>query len=468
MQQLSELSNLMSQHINWVGTALFVGFGSWQVISKKRKSAHAQKSLKKSSPQSQGTAQSAPLVEPIGLHPEFDRGLCISCGTCTAACPEGKVIQMIQGRPELVSPGKCVGHGECERVCPQDAISLVFGTRKRGKNIPRITANYESNVPGLYIAGELGGMGLIRNAIKQGTLAAQHALGEIEKTQTPKTQKTDVDLVIVGAGPAGLAAALSAIEKKKSYLCIEQGSFGGTVYNYPRQKIVMTLPAQLPVIGIMKFRGHQVSKEELLEFWQNTKTKTGLVIQEQTRFEKLVSDTGIFRVTANGKEITAKKVILAMGVRGTPRKLGIPNEDLAKVAYQLIDADQYQDQDIAIVGAGNSALEAAQSLAEAKLRNRVTLLVRGDALDRANEKNIEKVSALVKQGRITILYRTSVSGLTADTLLVKNGEGVIQTLPNHFLLVLAGTEMPDKLLTSLGIQIDTKFGETLGKGSTNA
>ncbi|MGK5090136.1 NAD(P)-binding domain-containing protein [Bdellovibrionota bacterium FG-2] len=281
MQQLNELSNLtyiMSQHIHWVGTALFVGFGSWQVIAKKRNKSHA------------APVPSTQVLEPIGLHPEFDRALCISCGSCAAACPEEKVIQMIQGRPELVPPSKCVGHGECERICPGGAISLVFGTRTRGKNIPRISASYESNVSGLYVAGELGGMGLIRNAIKQGTLAARHAIQMLDPSK-----KTDVDLLIVGAGPAGFAAALAALEKKKTYLCIEQGSLGGTVYNYPRQKIVMTHPAQLPLIGTMKFRGNHVSKEELLEFWQNAKARTGLKIQEQTRFEKLVTEDGMPR-----------------------------------------------------------------------------------------------------------------------------------------------------------------------------
>ncbi len=181
--------------------------------------------------------------EPMTLHPEIDESLCSGCAACTRVCPEGDIIKMVNHKAVLVSPTKCVGHGECERSCPMEAITLVFGTKTRGMDIPRLSKNYETNVSGLYIAGELGGMGLIRNAIKQGALAARHALLNLPNV------KADVDLLVVGAGPAGIAASLAAIAEKKSYLCIEQNSFGGTVYNFPRQKIVMSYEFVLPIMG---------------------------------------------------------------------------------------------------------------------------------------------------------------------------------------------------------------------------
>ena len=149
----------------------------------------------------------------------------------------------------------------CEVSCPFEAISLVYGTSTRGMDLPRISTDYETNVPGLYIAGELGGMGLIRNAVKQGKFAAEHAAKNLKKV------KCDVDITIIGAGPAGLSASLTARNKKVNYVCLEQNSFGGTVYNFPRQKVVMSQPFELPIVGEVKFPSHKVSKEDLLGVW---------------------------------------------------------------------------------------------------------------------------------------------------------------------------------------------------------
>ena len=111
------------------------------------------------------------LAEPASLHPVIDRNLCIGCKSCVYACPQQlghNVLGIYHGKAELLEPANCIGHGACKKVCPVNAISLVFGTETRGVDIPQIDDNFETNVEGLFIAGELGGMGLIRNAIEQG------------------------------------------------------------------------------------------------------------------------------------------------------------------------------------------------------------------------------------------------------------------------------------------------------------
>lgn len=338
--------SFISGHIIELLFVLLIGFAFRQIIRREKQHKEAKKLIAK--------AVKSGLNEPLTLHPEIDPALCAGCGSCTKVCPEGEVIKLVNHKAVLVSPTKCVGHGECERACPMDAITLVFGTKTRGMDIPRLSKDYETNVPGLYIAGELGGMGLIRNAIKQGILASDHALENLP------SESADYDLLIVGAGPAGLASGLNAIAKKKKYLCIEQNSFGGTVYNFPRQKIVMSHPFDLPLFGTSKFKDHKVSKEELLELWTRVKAKTGLKIKEQTKFEALERKGNIFSIKTNSGSFTAKKVVLALGVRGSPRRLGVPGEESAKVTYNLLDPEQYKTKNVIVVGGGNAGVEAAQ------------------------------------------------------------------------------------------------------------
>jgi thioredoxin reductase (NADPH) len=424
----------------------------WNQITKKNKrEAFAKKALKK--------AIAANADEPLTLHPEINPALCAGCGACTRVCPEGDILGMIHHKAVLVSPTKCVGHGECEKACPFNAITLVFGTKTRGIDIPRLNSNYETNVPGLYIVGELGGMGLIRNAVKQGVMACEDAFKKLAPIA-----KMQYEVFIVGAGPAGLASALACVAHKKTYFCIEQNSFGGTVYNFPRQKIVMTAPAHLPLIGEMKFKGSKVTKEELLAYWNNIRKKAGIKIHEKTTFQNLEKIDGGFKIVTDNGEFTAQKVILGMGVRGSPRRLGLANEDLPKVTYNLIDPEQYQNSDILVVGGGNAGVEAAQYLAHPKYKNRVTLSVRGSDFDRCNDENKRLINEMAKKSLLQIWFQSSVDEIHADHLVVKHGEDR-KTLPNQYLFIYAGAEMPQKFLMSLGIQIEKKFGEALTKSS---
>ncbi|MFK7874056.1 MAG: NAD(P)-binding domain-containing protein [Oligoflexales bacterium] len=391
--------------------------------------------------------------EPQSLHPVIDPALCAGCGACLRACPEGQILKLVGDRARLVSPTACVGHGECEAACPFGAITLVFGTKTRGMELPRVNKNYETNVQGLYIAGELGGMGLIRNATKQGRLAAYHAIENLDSSLI-----ADVDVLIVGSGPAGLTAALACKEKKVSHLCLEQGQFGGSIANFPRQKLVMSYPLELPIVGSYKFRQNKVTKEELMELWTGLRGKLRLNVDENHRFVNLASDGDIFEVETSQKMIRARKVILAMGVRGTPRKLGLPNEDLPKVTYNLLEPEQYQNCHISIVGGGNAAVEAAQRLGDVHLKNKVRLLVRGDLLDRCNEENKAILMTYVEKRRVKVHYNTSVDSIEKETITIVSQDEK-RTIENHYLFVFAGAELPFKFLKDLGIKIDVKHGE---------
>lgn len=431
---------------------LFMAYLAWFGIRKRDKhEKEAKKKLKE--------AVDKKMDQPTTLHPKIDPNLCGGCGACVTACPEGEIIKLIHHKAVLVTPTKCVGHGECEIACPLDAIKLVFGTKERGMQLPRVNTNYETNVSGLYIAGELGGMGLIRNAVKQGKLAAEHAMSKA-KSGSGSAQH---DLLIIGAGPAGLSAACTASSSKANYMVIEQAKFGGTIYNFPKQKVVMSYPLEFPGVGTVKFPRNKVSKEEILAVWNGIRKKQNLKIKENVKFIDLKKKGGVFQVETSTGVMTAKKVIMCLGSRGSPRKLGIPNEESTKVTYNLLDPDQYKQRWIAVVGGGNAGVEAAQYLAKPSRRNKVFLLVRGDQLDRCNEDNQNIIFAMEKKKQVVISWNTSVTEVQKDYIVVDK-EGRKLRLQNDFLFIFAGAELPFKFLESLGIVIDTKHGEAVKTG----
>ena len=392
------------------------------------------------------------LSEPASLHPIIDRNKCIGCKSCVFACPQQlghNVLGIFHGKAELLEPANCIGHGACKKVCPENAITLVFGTERRGVDIPQVDDHFETNIKGLYIAGELGGMGLIRNAIEQG----KAAVNELAKT-LPKKSSSDYQLIIVGAGPAGLAATLSAQKLGIKYRTIDQDSLGGTVFQYPRGKVVMTQPVDLPLVGKMKF--HETSKEQLLEFWQEVEKNTQIKIHYRENVLKVEPGANAFSVKTSKGEYRTDKVLLSIGRRGTPRKLGVPGEDLPKVVYRLIDPEQYINQKVLIVGGGDSALEAALAIADVE-GSEVSLSYRSESFSRAKAKNRDKIAQYSEQGKIKLYLPSNLKSVEPDTMTL-DYQGEMLTLPNDAIIINAGGILPTGFLKEIGIQVDTKYG----------
>jgi thioredoxin reductase (NADPH) len=390
------------------------------------------------------------INEPVSLHPTINASLCVGCSECVKACPEKdwNVLGMIDGKAELINPGDCIGHGACRTSCPVNAISLVFGTAKRGVDIPVLTPEFETNVPGIFVAGELGGMGLIRNALVQGTEAVEAIARRRQRRQGM------ADVLIVGAGPAGFAASLTAMSLGLKYITLEQESLGGCVFQYPRAKLVMTSPVEVPIIGKLKIT--QTSKEELLEFWQNVEKKTGVAIRYRERVESITPRGGGFLVRTSKAQYAASSVLLAIGRRGTPRKLGVPGEELSKVVYRLVDPEQYAGQRVLVVGGGDSALEAASSIAEST-DARVALSYRGEAFVRAKARNVERLESARRTGRLHVVMRSQVRQIAPDAVVVEQS-GKLMRLPNEAVIVAAGGLVPTDFLKYVGVQVQTKFG----------
>lgn len=391
----------------------------------------------------------AGLTEPASLHPIIDPVLCVGCKACVEACPEKNVLGMIRGKAELIGPTHCIGHGACKVACPFGAIILVFGTEKRGLDIPLVKPTFETNVPGVFIAGELGGMGLIRNAVTQG----HQAVDSIRKLKG--IGKGDVlDLVVIGAGPAGFSASLAAMEHKLRSVTLEQETLGGTVSHYPRGKVVMTSPAVLPLYGKTKF--NETTKEDLMAFWQGVEKKTGVKINYSERVESVTRQQNIIEVKTQRSTYKTLGVLLAIGRRGTPRKLGVPGEDVSKVVYRLIDAEQYKGKHVLVVGGGDSALEAATSIA-AEAGTTVTVSYRSKSFSRAKQKNRENVARMNEEGRLNVLMESNVKSITEDFVKIEHA-GQIQELRNDAIIVCAGGILPTPFLKEIGITVETKHG----------
>jgi len=396
------------------------------------------------------------MTEPASIHPVIDHVRCLGCATCVAACPERSknVLGVIHGKAHLVNPTHCIGHGACKTACPFDAIELVFGTEKRGVDIPQVDDSFQTNVPGIYIAGELGGMGLIRNAVTQGVQAVD-SICKLDCIKKGKAKTNGViDLVIVGAGPAGIGASLAAKDKKLDFVTLEQDSIGGTVSHYPRGKIVMMAPVVLPIIGKMHFK--ETTKEALMDFWANIISKAGLEIYDRERVESVAAESTGFHVKTSKAEYHTRAIILAIGRRGTPRTLGVPGEEQTKVVYRLIDPAQYKNQHVLVVGGGDSALEAAVSIAEEE-GTTVTISYRSDAFSRAKEKNRHKIADAENSGRLRVLLKSTVKHIEPDKVVINTDDEEI-SIDNDAVIVCAGGILPSGFLKSLGINVDTKFG----------
>lgn len=388
------------------------------------------------------------LLEPASLHPIIDPLRCLGCATCVSACPEKQVLGIVDSRAKLIKPSSCIGHGACKEACPTNAIDLVFGTATRGVDIPHVDPHFQTNISGVYIAGELGGMGLIRNAIEQG----RQAIDSISKNGR-KAINGQLDVVIVGAGPAGISAAMAAAEKGMSYRVMEQDTVGGTIAHYPRGKVVMTAPATLPIIG--EFNFGETSKESLMAFWEDVVQRSGIKISSNTAVESVaILDDG-FRIN-DDENCVSSNILLAIGRRGTPRKLGVAGEECPKVVYRLVDPLQYHGQKVVVVGGGDSALEAALSLAD-ESDVEVCLSYRGDAFNRVKAKNRERISAAVALGKLQLEMGSQIQDISPAEISLKTAKGTLK-LANDAVIVCAGGILPTGFLRSIGVSVETRFG----------
>jgi putative YpdA family bacillithiol system oxidoreductase len=426
-----------------LAAGIILAFLSLYLRKQKKLEAEARASVEKGKLHSDG---------PRAQHPQIDANFCIGCAACTMVCPEGDVLAMLGGKAVIVNGYKCIGHSLCADVCPVGAITMVMANPSVSADLPFLSAEYETSVKNLFIAGELSGLALIKNAINQGRGCVDTIAARIAAVGGPRPASGIYDVLIVGAGPAGIAASLRAIEKKLNYITIDEGEIGGTVAKYPRQKLVMTSPVEFPMYG--KFKKMELPKENLMEFWTKVmnradfKCRTGEKVQNITK-----GQDGVFTVETAKGQYRARFVILALGKMGIPRKLGVKGEELPKVMYRLIEADHYVNKHILVVGGGDSAVEAAMGLAH-QVGNTVTLSYRQGAFSRIKDRNAQRIEESMRKGKLKVIFNSNPVEFRADSVVLEVN-GTQQTLPNDFVWIFAGGEPPTAFLKKIGVG----FGE---------
>lgn len=395
------------------------------------------------------------LHEPVSLHPVVDPGRCIQTGACISACPEKDILGIRNGKATTINASQCVGHGACFHACPTEAISLCIGTETRGVELPHVSPEFETNIPGIYIAGELGGMGLIKNAVEQGKQAVDNIAAK-----NSKRHKAKYDLLIVGAGPAGISASLAARKKGLKAITIEQDSLGGTVFTFPRAKVVMTSAMDIPLHGKVKL--FETSKSELLELWESLIKTHSIPIHEKEKIESIQKKDGHFQLVSNkGNEFTAQNVLLAIGRRGSPRKLNIEGENSEKVAYRLLEPERITDKKIMVVGGGDSAIENALMLME---HNDVTVSYRSEAFKRLKPKNRDKIQEAISLKKLDVIFNSQPMEIKDDNIVMQvSDQDDSQLVPNDLIYIFAGGELPTAFLKKIGLEITKKHGEAILK-----
>jgi thioredoxin reductase (NADPH) len=417
-------------------------------------------------------------------HPVIFPERCIGCHACVEACPHD-VLAIVNGIASSVAPDQCMEDTACQVECPVNPKAcIVINTTKKIKPrpVPVRDPSFMTNVPGCYIIGDVSGTPLIKNAANEGADAIKHIVRELNNGASAEPN-ADVDVAIIGIGPAGLSAAIAARQFNLRYVGIEQDKVLATIDAYPRGKYVFFKPETMDSRGTIEVNGPGEQRETIIASWIGAMNNVGVVINEGEsckKVEKATDGDYFFVQTEKGLarenvSYRARRVVLALGNRGTPMKLKLPGEEMKivrdgnaedKVKYKLTDAEVYKKKRIIVVGAGNSAIEAAVDLVARRNGdqiafrpdheiNDVTLVIRSDMKNDLKFLNKLQVYQCIDEGKMKAYFGTAIKEIRDDEVVLMNARTSAEkiTIPNDFIFAMIGGDRPTKFLESIGIKI---------------
>jgi thioredoxin reductase len=452
---------------------------------------------------------------PAYPHPVVDPVLCIGCHACVEACPHD-VLAIVNGISTPIALDQCMEDTGCTVECPTSPKACIVINSSKPipkRKVPSRNQRLMTNVEGVYMIGDVSGVPLIKNAINEGGQVVECIEQDLNKEG--RNGKADYDIAIIGIGPAGLSAAVIAKQRGLTYVAIEQDKIVSTIANYPAGKYVFFKPDTVRDKGGIPLPGPGEKKEPMLAAWMAAMMNNGVQVKEEESCIAVKREDGVFAVTTEKGKVkeksvyTCRKVILAIGNRGTPMKLKVPGEELkmivqppphivkhcpacgfarqgvakvcvkcgkqlpiktppafedSRVKYKLSDPDDYVGKRCIVVGAGNSAIEAAVDLTGFKREgasfgftrdNEVTLVIRSDFKGDLKLGNKMNVYDCIDAGKIKVLFRTEIKEITESdvALMDVRTKEVKVRLPNDYVFALIGGEKPTKFLEGLGIKI---------------
>lgn len=378
---------------------------------------------------------------------------CTGCDACVTVCPTD-VLELDQNKSRVKRFEDCIQCEQCALVCPTTALVMhVQGTKPPPFRMPDLDEYYQA-APGLYLIGEAAGKPLVKNASNLGRAVVEHiAKTGLRPTRDPGAKVPEVDVFIVGSGPGGLSAGLSCVEKGLSYVIVEKDELiASTIARWPKGKDCMAEPYDVKNVALLPVFDSR--KDELIAAWRTVIEKTGLKVQLREGVEEIkrLADNR-FEIRTTKRLYRAQRVVLGIGTRGKPRKLGVPGEHLQKVTPLLTDPADHRNQRVVVVGGGDSAVEAAVALAETAAR--VTLSYRGKQLSRCKAKNRQALDEVVRAGRVELKFSSNVVEITERSVKLKTGDKV-EELPNDHVFVCIGGDAPVKWLESVGVKFVDK------------
>ncbi len=384
--------------------------------------------------------------------PQIDVSTCLGCYACVDACPYD-VLEIERYVAVVARPEACCGLTLCEQRCPNGSLRITDGEAIGDR--PRIGPELESDdVPGLFLAGDITGLPLIKNAIHQGAHAAEKIAEGLGKRGGDGAL---LDLLIVGAGPAGISAALKAKELGLRFEVLEQGDVAQSIQSFPRGKLVFDQPLELPVTGKLWLK--ESTKEELLSHWLRIVRKEKLPIFPDTRMTALSRDPdGTFRVRSEPREggppteRRARRVLVAIGQRGTPRRLpfDLAPEVEARVHYHLADARSFEGKRVVVIGLGDVAMETAIALSR-QPSTRVTLVHRAEGFTRGKARNIAETRRLIEAGRVEVRWKSEPVEISKERVLLRTPRGD-QGVAYDAVMVMIGSIPPTAVLQRIGVK----------------